>query len=82
MRINQETNFHSNLNAILLLVVRFFHDTRGFKFLENTENEIITLLILGIIFLNTKNWFLNDIKLPSHLKVYMILFPSNPGRII
>ena len=73
MRTNQAINFHSNLNAILLLVIGFFHITRGFKFLGNTEVEIITLLFLGVIFFNTKNWFLNDIKLPFFLKIYLIL---------
>lgn len=72
MSINQVTDFRSNLNAILLMAVGFFHITKGLKFFGNMQVEIITLIFLTIIFFNTRDWFLKGLKLPFFLKIYVI----------
>lgn len=44
---------NKKFNLIFLLFLGFFHITRGFKFLSNFQAEIITIILLLVIFLNS-----------------------------
>ena len=63
---------NSRFNILSLLLISFFHITRGFKFLNNLQVEIATIFFLLLIFINSNFLKIKYFKFDKALLFYLI----------
>lgn len=69
--MSEKSIYFKNLNIITLLFISFFNITNGFKILGNYLTEIITLLMLILVAINSRNLFLEKIRIFNPILVYL-----------